>query len=393
MLEAFADRFARSAQARGGRAMRLTAEEFLPSGGAASPDEKESFLEAIESLENLGIVKPKWKRYRRGEELNSATLTDPAAAFSLLGRPGPDAIVSRARDAALHEASRLRGLALSEGRAMDSAGFMEWLADAVVPEDAVQGLDEAFVMDLAKLLSTDERMVACTAIRALSIRLFADSKRIEGMLPLARRLGERARRSGLTCPDFSALERSWPEAAIAGDIVLHFRDGDSWKLGGAIIGLPLSTVNRIESIESPYSRNTALSIENKESFHMLSSRPNGFGCHVYAAGHISEATRRLIGILVHSGFEISHFGDLDPDGLLILEEVKLAAHGSVRPWHMDLSTFMRYQSWGRKLEPQIVLRLSRLSPETISSPVLGPLVKAIRESSVGVEQEIIDCFS
>jgi hypothetical protein len=90
---------------------------------------------------------------------------------------------------------------------------------------------------------------------------------------------------------------------------------------------------------------------------------------------------------------MSHFGDLDPDGLLILEDVELAAHGSVRPWHMDLSTFMRYQAWGRKLEPQIALRLSRLSPETISSPILGPLVKAIPESSIGVEQEIIDCFS
>jgi hypothetical protein len=110
----------------------------------------------------------------------------------------------------------------------------------------------------------------------LSLGLFADSKRIEALLPLARRFSERARRCGSSDPDFSILERSWPETAIAGDIVLHFRDGNSWRLGGAIIGLPLSTVNRIESIESPYGLNTALSIENKESFHTLSLRPNGF---------------------------------------------------------------------------------------------------------------------
>lgn len=381
ILSAFASRFARSAQARGGRAMRIAGGEFPWAVDSASPDEKEAFLAAVEDLDRCGIVKANWKRHRQGEELASLTLVDPDAAFELLGRESPDRIIAFARERAIQEAAELGTLGRS---------FLNWLGGSLGPEDGVLGIDESFMVDLAHLARVAETGGPNLQLRALSIHLYHDSKRLEALLPLVRRLAQRADRAGQVHPDFSNFERSWPESAIAGNITINFEGGRCWQLGGSVAGLPLSTLSGIRSIEGPGERGRALSVENKESFHILSRGTSCFDCIVYTGGHLNEAARLLVSILARSGFDIAHAGDIDPDGFLILEEVGAAAGIAVEPWYMDLAVFNRYRSWARNLEPSIVARLSRISKETLDSPTLGPVVRAIRDTGLGIEQEIID---
>jgi hypothetical protein len=91
-----------------------------------------------------------------------------------------------------------------------------------------------------------------------------------------------------------------------------------------------------------------------------------------------------------SGFSLYHAGDLDPDGILILQELAEAACSPVKPFYMDAATFDTYRDYGRKLEASMLRRISLIKPETLAIPGMASLVGRIQDTGLGVEQEIID---
>jgi hypothetical protein len=236
--------------------------------------------------------------------------------------------------------------------------------------------------------------------RALSTALYGDSKRLEALMTLFNSLLVRARRQGTALPDFSFLDRSYPETFIAGNIILDF-DGAAGtsNAGGNVLGLPLETILKIRRIR-PYAGDAAvnapagaLMIENKETFFALAQAVPalpGYSCFLYVGGHPNRAVRALVSLLAESGFSFSHAGDLDPDGILILQELAEIAGKPVRPLRMDAATFNRYLECGKKLEPSTLRRTALISEETRSIPGMAALIKRIEETGLGVEQEIID---
>jgi hypothetical protein len=131
-------------------------------------------------------------------------------------------------------------------------------------------------------------------------------------------------------------------------------------------------------------------IENKETFFALTGSLPGYSCFLYVGGHPNRAVRTLTALLAESGFCFSHAGDLDPDGILILQELAGIAGKPVQPLRMDADTFDRYLECGRKLEPTSLKRTALISEQTRSIPGMAALVKRIEETGLGVEQEIID---
>ena len=119
----------------------------------------------------------------------------------------------------------------------------------------------------------------------------------------------------------------------------------------------------------------------------------GCNCFLYAGGHPNRAVRALTALLAESGFTFSHAGDLDPDGILILQELADMAGKPIQPLRMDAATFDRYRECGRKLEPAALKRTALISEQTRSLPGMADLVKRIEETGMGVEQEIIDYMS
>jgi hypothetical protein len=134
-------------------------------------------------------------------------------------------------------------------------------------------------------------------------------------------------------------------------------------------------------------------IENKETFFALSQALPalpGYSCFLYVGGHPNRAVRALVLLLAESGFSFSHAGDLDPDGILILQELADIAKKPVQPLRMDAATFETYLECGRPLEPSALKRAALIHEKTRAIPGMAELIKRIEETGMGVEQEIID---
>ncbi|MDR1948548.1 MAG: DUF2220 domain-containing protein [Spirochaetaceae bacterium] len=459
IIDAFAARYPLSAAAAAKtlRPFRIRANRIFPGFGRASPDDRESFLEAAESLEQRGLLSLVWAPHRIGEDLAALVCGDPEKLFEFAGLSSPKIIARDIRGLA-------RLLAVAAGAYTEAANVLPdrlpaaaseetnlfvFLAEKFTPRDAVLGIDAAAAIDLARLTgflferdeeiesggeskragkkaapggglayAPDSRPGGDAApadgpprpwgitTRALSVALYGNSKRLETLISLFQPLLNRARRLGVAVPDFSFLDRSFPETFIAGKIALYFGEDapaqDSVpaplvNAAGCILSLPLVTILKLHHIKPlgektvlPASMPSVLMIENKETFFALAESLPGYSCFLYTGGHPNRAVRSLVSLLTKSGFAFYHAGDLDPDGILILQELGEMAGREIRPLRMDRAVFDRYRDCGRKLEPSMLKRTALISEKTRSIPGMAELINRIEETGMGIEQEIIN---
>ena len=147
-----------------------------------------------------------------------------------------------------------------------------------------------------------------------------------------------------------------------------------------------------------------ISVENKETFcalarHLKLKQPPGFRLPettlsagvvglVYTAGHPNGAVVELLRAIVREGTYLYHFGDLDPDGLLIVAELSALVGIEIAPVLMNLETYQRYFQYGYPLGDGAIGRL-RSARDRLPSALL-PLADVLSEQRIGVEQEVID---
>jgi hypothetical protein len=350
----------------------------------SSADSRFSFLDAMERLERAGIVALRWKKRRAGDDLESVDLIDAAALYSRLGRPLPEAEAAAlaAAAGAAEAAARRRG----DGRAAAFFGSIAarsgGLAGKISPRD---------VEDLSAYAAFDKREAERLPIRALSIRLYSDSKRLEDLISTFRFVRTSLNAAGADA-SFAELFplRSYPEVAVAGRVSLVFREGAVWSLEGRAVSLSLSAVGDLDGIRPkagvPSPR--ALTVENKETFHAFVREPFGFGIVICTGGRPNRAVRTLLRLVAIAGFSVFHAGDLDPDGIAILGEV--ARLCGARPLGMDRAVFDRYLPHARLLDRSIASRLESVPAEAFELPGIEELASSIRAHGKGIEQEIID---
>ncbi|GHU97304.1 hypothetical protein FACS189483_02890 [Spirochaetia bacterium] len=173
--------------------------------------------------------------------------------------------------------------------------------------------------------------------------------------------------------------------------------------------MPLITIQKIISIAGCHSesasgeRPSVLMLENKETFFTLAAALyttdascRKYTCILYVGGYPNQAIRALVRILAKSSFIFYRSGDLDPDGILILQELQDIIYNAgiagqtVTQVYMDASTFARYLEHGRKLEASMLQRINLIKDETRALPGIAELIKKIEESRKGIEQEIIE---
>lgn len=392
ILECLAERFPRSAHAVGGRPLRINPAKAFPDLDRRRPDDYESFLEAAESLERRGLVSLSWAGRVAGEELASMTLIAPDALYAELDRVSP-AVSAEASGRAAREAALTAGMA---------AEFFSWLSRNLSPRDIDPDTREplpATIADAATLANALEPVASGRAParnpRALSVELFNDSKRIERVLRAMQGSLVRAAVNGVSLPPFELADRSFPETFVAGRLSLAVSGGSAIENpSGLAIGLPFATVAALERA-SLFSAGPGriLGVENKESFFDLAARLSSgalpFDALLYVGGHPNRAVQSLARVFAKSGWALFHAGDLDPDGILILQELSDAAGTPVIPWMMDRATLDRYRVSGRPLDAESHRRAALVRDDTRARSGLGDLLAAILESGVCVEQEII----
>ncbi|MDR1024734.1 MAG: DUF2220 family protein [Treponema sp.] len=406
-----------SEMSRAPRPLRIRPERIFPGLEQAAADDRESFLEAAESLERRGLLSLVWARHRKGETLTALVCSTPELLYEFTGRTSPRITAEAVRAAARHFAAggaadtrETAGNGETADARWDAGGgaFFSFIAQSFLPLDAAEGIDPAALTELARLtaaLRETDRSAFPQGIttRALSTALYRDSKRLEYLLDLFSPLLNRARRQGVRIPDFSFLDRSFPETFIAGEIALEFAGAAGRpeqrspgpqalvNASGSILGLPLETIMKLRQIQ-PLAEGppAVLTIENKETFFALSPSLPDYNCFLYTAGHPNRAVRALVSLLAESGFSFHHAGDLDPDGILILQELAEIAGTDISPLRMDAATFDQYLGCGKKLGPAILKRTSLIGEKTRSIPGIAKLIGRIEETGMGVEQEIID---
>lgn len=383
ILEEFQRDYPASAQFRGGRALRKGRWEQIFPGIETDPQVKEEFLSAAEELEAEGILTIKWARHRRGDRIEALYLKDPARLHQLLGLPSPE----QQREESLSMLNKFRAGAGTSRPENNPPGFTAALIEHL------QARLEAFIPtpcddprnlgDLLTLLSAEPGLIAELPLRAISVRLYNNSKRLERLLPQADKLSMSA--AGEKLSDRFGLVRNYPQTALRGELELMLQDGQSWRLAGNPLFVELQLADRLAliSAEAP-----VLVVENKETFMTLPFAKCGFAGIVYGGGHLNPAVVKILRLIEQSGLEMYYFGDLDPDGLLIFQQARSLLKGQLIPWHMDADTYHSYVRFGYPLSEGSLARLSQLH-----EPRLSELSELIQRYRRGVEQEVIDVQS
>jgi len=399
--------------------LRIRSSVFFPGFDTATPDEKESYLEAAESLERKGIIKLVWEKHRKGQRIKTLSCESFEKIFNEADRPFPKNEAENIRRALSDKATAQKNSpdALNDENAQNTIALLEFLSVNFGVREIGQGVDQQTVEELIRFLefSFERSHVESITIRALSILLYRDSKRLENLFNLCAPLLIRIQKK-LPSLWFSALpersylrgklgllpQREFPETLISGKIVIHFKDSQTpmANAGAYIMGLPLESAEEISSIQPVVesSRRTVLTIENKETFYALARTQKHhalesfscYDCFLYTGGYPNRAVAALVKTLSASGFSFFHAGDLDPDGILILQNISDLAEKPVAPLRMDTATFDRYAAWGRSLTKPALRQMERIREKTRAISDLSGLLRRIEETGMGVEQELID---
>jgi hypothetical protein len=386
ILETFAEAYPASAQRRGGRALRLRNWSARLPSAFASAAAQLTFLDTMERLQLDGIVKLIWKKRREGDELDSAELSAPRKLYEHLGLDFPDDLAEELRESAraASTAAADRGDPAAAALFRYVAGHADELYDRLAPHD---------IDDADRLFRHPAGETARLPLRALSIVLYNDSKRLERLASVLGQLYERTVRPDY--PDHAGFpERSYPEAAVAGCVELVFKDGTAWNLGPGAVSLSMEAAANLVAIHLIHKTASlagslrALSVENKETFHAFARDPRGFDFIVCSGGRPNRAVRSVLRALAASGAAVHHAGDLDADGIAILAEA--AGLCGAQPYGMDCATFDRYLPYARELDRSLVSRLDSIPAAALELDGIPALIGRIRATGKGVEQEIID---
>jgi hypothetical protein len=394
---------------------------LFPGFDAAPPDEKESYLEAAEALEHRGLLKLHWEKRGLGERLKTLTCEDFEKLFAEADSAYPRTEAKEIRAMIAEKIQALKGLSRgAEGKAAAGVpAFLDWYAGHFGVRETGRGMNQKTVGDFIRLLELffEPEQLEGVSARALSIKLYRDSKRLEALLELFGPALSQADKSGFPAPDLAFLKRSYPETMLSGQLVFEYgtdpqRQGNLQdpqnqqappplsNASGRILGLPLAHAAAIRSIKTLRQKDhpLVLTIENKETFYALTGAQthekntslSQYDCFLYTGGYFSQAAAAVIRVLAASGFSFYHAGDLDPDGILILQSVGDIAQKPVAPVLMNAAVFDRYLPWARPLAGTALRQAEKIRADTRAIPGVAELLRRIAETRLGVEQEIID---
>lgn len=373
ILKIFAESYPGSAQFKGGRKLRKSDWEKLLPEINDSPDNKEAFISAVEELENSGVVSVKWVKFKKGDKVDVIYLENPENMYQQLGEDTPESI----RESVL---SFINSYKTDSGVTLR---IIEYINNNYIYGDKELFNNYADIRDILKLSEVLPDEADKYNIRALSVKLFNNSKRIESIKDKADRL------SMLCCDqrlsDRLGIERSFPETSISGNAVIEFNNGERWSLHENILTIPLVTAINIKSIIIPVANPKILSVENKETFHVLSKEIGHFDLYVYCGGRLNNADKLIFKILKRNNYEFHHSGDLDPDGLKIFDEIDVLLNGELKPYKMDIDIYNKYLEFGYQLSDGALKNFNKFTNNKLEE-----LASGILKSGKGIEQEIIN---
>lgn len=240
--------------------------------------------------------------------------------------------------------------------------------------------DENDYRDLLKLTATVLTNEQEVFIRTLSIRLFADSKRLESLAPrmeaLLFRYGEYEEKESVL--EECGIVRTPTYVMIKGNarIYLGAQKIDLSEIEGDL-ALSTATIKGLKWVEVLGER--VVTIENLTSFHEYIS---GEDFVVYLGGFHNKVKREFLRFLFEQNpeKEYRHFGDIDAGGFYILEHLKRKTGIPFRSLFMDTKVLQTHGGSTVPLTPNDRKRLQALYDELQQKAAEGKPMEDYRDT-------------
>ena len=167
-----------------------------------------------------------------------------------------------------------------------------------------------------------------------------------------------------------------------GDALVELQEGEVLELKENMpMALSADLLDKVARISPKESK--VLTIENLTSFHRFKQK--GFFCIYLAGYHSVRISKYLKKIDKPEEKEWLHFGDIDPDGFMILRNLRNKTGLDFHPYRMDERILSSYQKYSRSLEEQDKTKANTLITEGFYPTVLEYMLK----NNAKLEQEVI----
>lgn len=148
------------------------------------------------------------------------------------------------------------------------------------------------------------------------------------------------------------------------------------------LALSSQSINKIKSLEIADSK--IMTIENLTSFNRIKESDTFF---IYLSGYHNSAKQNFLEKIYqqNSSKAYYHFGDIDPDGFFILENLQKKTHIDLKPYKMGLEELKKYSDFSKTLEENDITKAKSL----IEKGKFVEIMNYMLEKNIKVEQEII----
>lgn len=168
-----------------------------------------------------------------------------------------------------------------------------------------------------------------------------------------------------------------------GDGKIKFSDGHILTVNiKNPVAISSSSLNDIDSIQVQNSN--VITVENITSFNRVQDE-NCF--YIFLSGYHNSAKQKFLKKIYeqNSGKSYFHFGDLDPDGFLIFENLKTKTGIPFQIYKMSLAELNKYSEYSKPLEQNDKIKACRL----IERNLFTCEMKFMLDNNCKIEQEII----
>lgn len=255
------------------------------------------------------------------------------------------------------------------------------------------------VLKLATLVCENREDIL---VRELSVRAFGYTKEMEQRSLLSRVLYILITygKYDFTADDFDS-GGTYEDAVLAeyhvyrnpvyvnfsGNAEIRFENGTLLHLkAGVPVALRSDRISVITSVHIDDSR--YMTIENLTSYNRMVSAELKDTFLVYLAGYHNKVKQDFLVRVRDENPGIAewlHFGDIDPDGFLILENLRDRTGIDFQPWHMGQAELDQYAKFCRKLNDNDRIKAEHLLQENKYTGVLTQMLNRDQK----LEQEII----
>ncbi|WP_407426203.1 Wadjet anti-phage system protein JetD domain-containing protein [Treponema sp.] len=148
------------------------------------------------------------------------------------------------------------------------------------------------------------------------------------------------------------------------------------------LALSSQSINKIKSLEIADSK--IMTVENLTSFNRIKDSETFF---IFLSGYHNSVKQKFLEKIYQQNLnkEYYHFGDLDPDGFFILENLQKKTHIDFKPYKMGIEELKKYSDFSKTLEENDITKANSLIEEGKFVEIMNYML----ENNIKLEQEII----